>query len=453
MKKMNASRRQFLKNAAILTGGAIVAPNILSRCAKGANDRIMMGHIGVGDMGQAALRSWFMPVESAYAVAACDTWRDRREGVAQYVNRTYKEQGFKAPECKAYLDMDELLADKNIDCVNITTPDHWHVLAAIKAVRAGKHVMVAKPLGLIYSDFKILEKELKANNVKFHYGTQQRAMSHMKAAIAMIKDGKIGEVERVEVWAPGKNDVPSPVCNEVTVPPDFDYERWSGPARLLPFCPDRVTNNSSWFQNEYSIGFLGGWGAHPLDIMVWGIKDQLSGKYTCEGTGKFWEPGGMYNNILSWDLNYEYESGVKLRFMSSDVVQEKDVWNYRKVKDYNTTTFFGSKGWISVGRGSAESSIPELQQEFDKFPREGNSAMIKEDGWKMGQLYVDVVKGIIPEACPLDEAIMSDCVSHMGDIAIRTGRKITWNPLLGEVVGDPEANKIFNREARKPYTA
>ncbi len=177
------------------------------------------------------------------------------------------------------------------------------------------------------------------------------------------------------------------------------------------------------------------------------------GKYTCEGTGKFWEPGGMYNNILSWDLNYVYESGVKLRFMSTDVVQEKDVWNYRKVIDYNSTTFFGSKGWISVGRGSGESNIPELQQQFDQFPREANSQMIKEDGWKMGQMYIDVVKGTIKETNPLDEAILSDCVSHMGDIAIRTGRKITWNPVVGEVVGDPEANKIFNREARKPYIA
>jgi hypothetical protein len=256
----------------------------------------------------------------------------------------------------------------------------------------------------------------------------------------------------VEVWAPGKNDVPSPQCSEVPVPSDFDYERWTGPANLLPFCPDRVTNNSSWFQNEYSIGFLAGWGAHPLDIMVWGIKEQLTGKYTCEGTGKFWEPGGMYNNILSWDLNYEYESGVKVRFMSSDVVQDKDVWNYRKMKDYNSTTFYGSKGWISVGRTSAESNIPELQEKLDQFPKD-DKGWIKEDGWKMGQMFVDVVKGSIKETCPLDEAIMSDCVSHMGDIAIRTGRKITWNPLVGEVVGDPEATKIFNRESRKPYNA
>jgi len=452
MEKMNSSRRKFLTNTAILTGGTLVAPTILSGCAKGANDRIMVAHIGVGSMGTAVLHSWFMHLETAYAAATCDTFLERRTREAKYVNQTYKEKNFKAPECKAYLDMDEILERSDIDAVNITTPDHWHVLAAIKAARAGKHVMLAKPLGLCYADFKVLEKELKANNVKFHYGTQQRAMSHMKLAISMIRDGKIGEVERVEVWAPGKNDVPSPQCKEVPVPPDFDYERWTGPARLNPYCPDRVTNNSSWFQNDYSIGFLAGWGAHPLDIMVWGIKEQLMGKYTCEGTGKFWEPGGIYNTILSWDLNYEYESGVKLRFMSTDIAQSKDVWKYLKMKDGNATTFYGSKGWISVGRNSADSNIPELNEKLNAFPK-NDQGWIKEDGWKMGQMYIDVVKGTTRETCPLDEAIMSDCVSHMGDIAIRTGRKITWNPLVGEVVGDPEANLIFNREARKPYTA
>jgi predicted dehydrogenase len=451
MEKMNSSRRQFLKNTAILAGGAIITPTILSRCAKGANDRILMAHIGVGSMGQASLRSWFMPLDTAYAAAVCDTFLDRRTDVAQYVNQTYKKKSVIAPECKAYLDFNEILERKDIDAVNITTPDHWHVLAAIKAARAGKHIMLAKPLGLSYPDYKILEKELKANNVRFHYGTQQRAMSHMKLAVSMIRDGKIGEVERIDAWAPGKNPVSSPQCTETPVPKDFDYDRWTGPARLNPYCPDRVTNNSSWFQYDYSIGFLAGWGAHPLDIMIWTMKDKMNGEYTCEGTGTIWEPGGIYNNIYSWDLNYEFNSGVKLHFMSTDITKEKDVWNYRKMKDYNSTTFFGSKGWISVGRGSAESNIPEIQQKLDAFknPKDGN---IKGDEYKMGQLYVDVVKGSIKETCPLDEAIMSDGISHMGDIAIRTGKKITWDPTIGEVAGDPEANKLFIRKNRSPYT-
>ena len=449
--KQNLSRRKFLRNTSVGVAGVIAVPTILSSCVKGANDRVLVANIGVGSMGNAALKGWLMPVKSALNVATCDPFRDRREKAADYVNRTYKEQGVAAPECKAYLDFEEILERSDIDAVNIVTPDHWHVPASIKAARAGKHIMVAKPLGLSYPNYKILEKELQANDVRFHYGTQQRAMHHMKVAINMIHDGKIGEVERVEVWAPGKNPVESPVCNEVPVPADFDYDKWTGPAPLNPYCPGRVTNNSSWFQWDYSIGFLAGWGAHPLDIMVWGIKDQVSGEYTCRGTGKYWEPGGIYNNILSWDVSYEYDSGVKVHFLSTDQARDKDIWHYRKRKDGNNTTFFGTKGWISVGRGSAESNIPEIQKKFDEFPKNDKGWIIG-DGNKMGQLFIDVVQGKIEETCPLDEAIISDTISHMGNIAIRTGRKVTWDPVKGEVKNDSDAGKWFVREMRKPYT-
>ncbi|MDZ7607495.1 MAG: Gfo/Idh/MocA family oxidoreductase [Cyclobacteriaceae bacterium] len=445
-------RRTFINNSVKGLAIGMAAPTIFTSCTKSANSQILIGHIGVGSMGSAVLKSWIMPTVGSLTVATCDTYLKRREGAADYVNRTYKDQGIKAPECQAFLDMDELLARKDIDAVAITTPDHWHVLAAIKAARAGKHILLAKPLGLSYPDYKILEQETKANGVKFHYGTQQRAQEHMKMAVNTVKEGKIGDIERIEVWAPGKNPVLSPQCIEVPVPPDFDYNRWTGPAPLNTYCPDRVTNDSSWFQWDYSIGFLAGWGAHPLDIMVWAMKDKLSGKYTCEGTGSFWEPGGIYNNIYSWDLHYKYDSGVEMRFMSTDVVEANDVWNYREAKDGNSTTFFGTKGWISVGRHSAESNVPEINSQFKEFPRDAENGRIIDHGHRTGQEFIDVINGKMNETNPLEEAILSDCVSHMGDIALRTGRQITWDPSLGKVVDDGEANKLFVRELRNPYT-
>jgi predicted dehydrogenase len=447
--KKNLTRRTFLKNTSIGIAGAIAVPIILPSCAKGANDHVLVAHMGMGSMGNQVLRGWMMPVKQALNVATCDPFRDRREEAVMYINQTYRDKGIAAPECTAYLNFEEILERSDIDAINIHTPDHWHVPAAIKAARAGKHMMVAKPLGLSYPNFKILEREIKTNDVRFHYGTQQRAQQHMKLAIDMIKDGKIGEIERVDAWAPGKNPVESPVCNSVPVPEDFDYDRWTGPAPLNPYCPERITNNASWFQWDYSIGFLAGWGAHPLDIMVWGIKDKVNGQYTCQGTGETWEPGGIYNNIVSWDVTCEYDSGLKLHFLSTDQVHNKNIWHYQKLKNYNATTFFGTKGWISVGRESAESDIPEIQKKFDGFKKNENGWII--DRHNMGQLFIDVVQGKIAETCPLDEAILSDCISHMGNIAIRTGRKITWNPEKGEVINDPEANKWFIRAMREPY--
>ena len=444
------TRREFFQCSVKGAIGAALLPTILTSCSnwKGANDRIVVGHIGVGSRGTEELMTYFLPLREALNIAVCDTFKDRRENTASKINKFYKENNFTSEECKAYLDMDELLQRKDIDAVHITTPEHWHVLAAIKAARAGKHIMLAKPLGLSYPQNVVLAKELKDHNVRFHYGTQQRTFQHMQLAYNMIRDGAIGEIGRAAVWAPGKNDVPSPVCNEVPVPPDFDFERWSGPAPLRPYCPDRVTYNSSWFNNDYSIGFLAGWGAHPLDILVWILRDKVTGNYSCEGTGQYWPAGGLYDTILSWDVNCNYQNGLKLHFVSSDVAS-KGVLDHRSLKESNGTTFYGTKGWISISRSSAQSDIPEINQKLNVSANE--NGWINSENNTMGKRFISVVRGNEKELCPLDEAIISDTISHMGDIAIRTGRKVTWDSKMGEVVGDSEANKLYIRDMRPPY--
>lgn len=450
--KRKISRRDFVQNSLKGAIGVALLPTILQSCknGQGANDRITIAHIGVGSRGMDELNYYLLPLRGAVNIAVCDVFKDRRENAVSVVNKFYKDNNDKVPECLAYLDFEEILQRKDIDAVHITTPDHWHVSLATKAARAGKHIMLAKPLGLSYPEYGILAKELAANNVRFHYGTQQRTFDHLKLGRDMIKDGLIGEVERVEVWCPGKNPVESPVCNELPVPSDFDFDRWTGPAPMRPYCPDRVTNNSSWFNYDYSIGFLGGWGAHPLDILVWILKDKVSGSYTCEGTGQFWAPGGLYNNIYSWDVKYKYDSGLDLHFVTEDVALN-GVLNHREIKEYNGTTFYGTKGWISLSRSTVQSNIPEINQKLNNFPK-NSDGWINSENNKIGQAFLDVISGKTKELCPLDEAIISDTISHMGDIAIRSNRKITWNPAKGAVDKDPEANKLFIREMRSPYT-
>ena len=173
-----------------------------------------------------------LPLKEAVNIAVCDTFRDRREKATGQINSFYRENDTVGEVCKSYLDMDELLERKDIDAVHITTPDHWHVLAAIKAARTGKHIMLAKPLGLSYPEYMVLARELKKNDVRFHYGTQQRSFEHMQLGYDLIRAGLICDIEKVDVWCPGKNPVSSSVCNEVPVPPDFDFDRWTGPAPL-----------------------------------------------------------------------------------------------------------------------------------------------------------------------------------------------------------------------------
>jgi predicted dehydrogenase len=436
------SRRDFAKTTIKGAVGAMVLPTILPSCSrhKGANDRLLIASIGVGSRGSNELKSYILPLEESYSVAMCDVHQDRREKWTQFVNEHYKSNGIAAPECRSYLDFEEILERDDIDAVHITTPDHWHVPGAIKAARAGKHIMLAKPLGLSYPNYLKLQEAIQENNVKFHYATQQRTFEHMKAGVAMIQEGKIGDVEKVDVWCPGKNPVSSPECVEVPVPDTFDYERWTGPAPLNSYCPDRVTNNSSWFQYDYSIGFLAGWGAHPLDIMVWALKDQVSGVYSAEGTGTFWSEGGIYDNIYEWDVRYKYENGLEVHFTHIDD-ESNDILAHREEKEWNGTTFYGTKGWISLSRNSVQSNIPEIHQELNALTRGNNT---------LGQAFLDVILGKYPEICPLDEAIISDTISHMGDIAIRLQKPVSWDPVAGKV-DDPEGDKLYVREMRKPY--
>jgi hypothetical protein len=120
------------------------------------------------------------------------------------------------------------------------------------------------------------------------------------------------------------------------------------------------------------------------------------------------------------------------------------------IKETNGTTFYGTKGWISLSRSSVQSDIPEINLKLNNFPK-------NEDGWikseqnTLGKRFVAAIRGEEPELSPLDEAILSDTISHMGNIAIRTGRKVTWDPKKGEVIDDPEANKLYIREMRSPF--
>ncbi|MCC5928998.1 MAG: Gfo/Idh/MocA family oxidoreductase [Cyclobacteriaceae bacterium] len=440
----NLGRRDFLKKAGLGVSSAMFVPGII-RSSAHMQDHIRLAHIGVGAHGSGELKNYFLPFGFTRSVAVSDVWKNRRKDTRKLIRAYYKDNQISSPKCRDYLDFEELLERKDIDAVVINSPDHWHTPMAIKAARAGKHIWLAKPLGLSYPHYKVLEKEIAAHDVRFHYGTQQRAQKHMQAGIDMIREGKIGEIEHVEIWCPGLNPVPNPVCIEEKPPRGFDFDRWTGPAPLNPYCPDRATNNSSWFQWDYSIGFLAGWGAHPLDVLVWALKDQVKGSYSCNGTGTFWDStAGMYNNIMSWDVQYEFDSGLKMHFFSHDIAEQKDLLKNPLRDDKNGTTFFGSKGTISLSRGKAISDVPELHRKLQDIPNSGAP--------DMAQMFVDAIKGgKSKETCPLEDAIISDGLSHLANIAIRRGRKVSWNPMTGSIPDDPEAMKLFTREYRAPY--
>lgn len=442
------NRRKFLRTSTAAAAGTAAFPMILTSCSqvKGANDRVVFGHIGLGGRGTHELKSYFLPwTDEIRSVAFCDVIEARRSTAAQLAQKQYEGKGISG-DLQAYNEFERILERKDIDAVAITTPDHWHLPIAIKAAEAGKHIHLAKPLGLSYPNFQALKKAIRKNRVTFNYGTQQRSFPFIQKAMQFIQDGKIGTVERVEVWCPRINPVPNPVCQLEPIPEGLDWNRYLGPAPFHPYCPERANMQSSYFLYDFSLGFIAGWGAHPLDMMVMGIKDQMTGRLTAKGTGGFWEPGGLWDTINSWDMTYQYENGLVMRFMSDEIAHPV-IMEYRPRWESNGTTFYGSKGWISIGRNTACSDISSVHETLNIHANP--EGWINEESGQLVRLFADSIQGKSDELCPLEDAILSDTLSHLGNIVIRTGQSVSWDPQRDVPIDNPEAMELFTRKQRQ----
>lgn len=409
------SRRNLLVAAAIGSPYVITTAALGSQQKAPASERVALGFIGVGGRGRGLLGG-FINCKDAQCVAVTDAYRDRREGVAASI------QG------KAYADFRELLARDDIDAVVIATPDHLHVPAAVAAARAKKDAYVEKPLGLSVEQDLVCRKVFEEHARVFQYGTQQRSSAHCRFGCELVRSGKIGKVRRIEVIAP--NGGAGGSTEEVPVPPTLDYEAWLGPAPKKPYTADRCKTPGTYWIYDYSIGYLGGWGAHPLDIQVWGSDADLAGPWTVEGTGVV-PTEGLYDTVYNWDMKIHMAEGVEMTFKPGG----------------DSTKFIGEEGWVEVRRGGIDAE-PKSLLKLELGPGDVRLKVSP----RQDQDFVDCVKSRAKCVSPLDHAVRSDIISHVCDIAVRTGRKITWDPKKEEVVGDEEASKMLRRPMRAPWT-
>jgi glucose-fructose oxidoreductase len=409
-------RRSFLQVAA----SAVAAPYVITSTALGnadtppASDRVTLGHIGVGGRGMDLLRG-FLQCKDCVSVAAADAYASRRDNAAAFM----KGQG--------YADFRELLARDDIDAVVVATPDHWHVPVAVLAARAGKDAYVEKPLGVTIEEDLLCRKVFQEHKRVFQYGTQQRSMAHCHFGCELVRGGKIGHVKRIEVIAP--NGGAGGSTAETPAPTDLDYNMWVGPAPLKPYTADRCKPTGTYWIYDYSIGYLGGWGAHPLDIMVWGSDADVSGTIEIEGTGVI-PSEGLYDTAYNWDVKGKL-GDVEFTFLPGG----------------DSTKFIGTEGWIDIRRGGIDAEPKSLLQvqldpseyRLTKSPRHD-------------QNFIDSIKSRKPAVSPVEDAVRSDVISLLSDIAIRTGRKIHWDAKKEIIVGDEEAARMTKmRPMRAPW--
>ena len=445
---MNKSRRNFLRTSAAAATSAIAFPTVVPARALGPrapSERVTIASLGVGSRGNGVLGGFMRRYEDVQAVAVCDPFRSRQVRTKAAVDEYYGNT-----DCAAYAHYGDVLAREDIDACLVTSCDHWHVHLAVAAVRAGKDVYVEKPLSPSPGWSWRLRQAVEETGAIFQYGTQQRSDGRFRRACELVRNGYIGEVESVQVWCPDASadwsafSVERYGSTEVQpVPDDLDYDLWTGPAPLRPHNADRVRREGSFHVYDSSIGFIAGWGAHPLDIAQWGLDMDHSGPVRYEGSGGL-PARGLLSTVEEWDVLCTYPGGVPMRFMSHRLAKPV-VMEHRKRWCDHGTTFFGSEGWISVDRGGIEYGRPELaevQLGPNDQPLYASPAQDRN--------FVDCVKSRKPTINPVESAIRSDMISHLSQLAVRTGQVIEWDPET-ETATDPFIHSVLDRPQRMPY--
>ncbi len=394
---------------------------------------------------------WNLP--DVVCVGVCDVFKSRRESTAGAIDKHYEKLLGKGSYrgCGRYNDFRELLARDDVDGIVIATPDHWHVPVALAAVRAGKDVYVEKPLGLAVTWNQELRREIARRNAVFQFGTQQRSIARFRLACELALNGKIGPLERIDVWAPGMR---APGHYEklfgnggstepIPVPDDLDYEMWIGPVPMSPYTKDRCSHEGTNHVYDNSLGFIAGWGVHPLDVALWGAGTGNRPPVSYEGTGKI-PTKGLYNTISDWDIHCGFANGTTMHFMNTRTAKPV-VSAYRPFNDHGTT-FHGSEGWVSVDRRAIHASDPALLK--TKFDRK-DLRLYRSDNHSRN--FIDCIKSRAETVSPFEAAFQSFIVSQMSDLAIRFERKIMWDPTTERIAGGGEPAARVHRAIRPPW--
>lgn len=455
----SSSRRQFLKQTGGLALAVAAFPSIVPASALGKDgtvapsNRIAVGCIGVGPQGQGDMGN-FLNQKDAQVIAVCDVKTEQLEQARAAVNRRYQNN-----DCATYRDFQELIGRKDLDACLIATPDHWHVLTAIAAVRAGKDIYVEKPMGLSLGEDWALRKEVHRHKRVFQFGTQQRSSRIFRLACQLVRNGRIGTLKHINVWAPGS--APGGSTKVVPVPSGIDYERWLGPAPFQPYTEDLCSADGArktwWFRSAYALGFIAGWGIHPIDIAAWGA-DLFSGPIEVAGRGTFYCEGAC-DTATVWNIDLKFASGVTMKFVgvpnggnegkpTTDSWPQEGEWRkrYRRITSHGTA-FEGSEGWVHVDRDGINLQPENL---IDENPDTFKVQLTKSPDHVRN--FLDCIKSRAETVCPIDESVRSDSLCHISDIAIRLNRKVVWEPKKEHFLEDEEANlRLRARKMRAPW--
>jgi predicted dehydrogenase len=418
------TRRDFLA----LGGAAIVASAAELEALYGqtaelprANpaERLRIGHIGVRNQGRANLRAHLRNT-----TAVCDV---DRNVLAEARATVQKANG---GACPAYSDYRRLLDDKNVDAVVITTPDHWHALIAIQACQAGKHVYCEKPLTLTIAEGRALVRAARRHRACVQTGSQQRSDARFRQAAELVRNGRLGRIETVRVGLPAVN-FDGPAVRDSASPAHLDYDFWLGPAPQRLYNKKRVHYLFRFFW-DYSGGQLTNFGAHHLDIVQWALGMDNSGPVAVEGTARYHKQSWF--EVPEWfELTYTYPGNIRVLCGQAN--------GFR-----GGVLFQGTRGTLFVDRSRLEANPRELLQQASaeadiRLPVSTNHHANWLEAIRNGRLPI----------CDAEIGHRSATVCHLGAIALRTGRRVRWDPTKETILGDEQQAAMLQRPYRGPW--
>jgi predicted dehydrogenase len=420
-------RRQFIKSTAAGALGAGLAR------ALGANDRVVVGFIGMGRMGQSNLKD-FLKQADVEVAAICDVYAPNLDKASAMT-----------PGADKYKDFRRLIDRKDIDVVVISTPDHWHAIPTLLACQAGKDVYVEKPLSHTIEEGRRMVEASRRYKRVVQVGTQQRSGKHFQKAVELVRSGNIGKVSFVRTWNFG-NQYPNGIGNppDGDPPPELDWDMWLGPAPKLRFNPNRFSH-FRWFW-DYAGGMVTDWGVHLLDIVQWAMNADCPQAISASG-GKFY----LQDNRETPDtllVTYEYPGWV--------CTYENRECNANRILDKGYGIIFhGTEGTLLVDRSGFE-VIPETRKGKDGKPV-NRMEPVKEASSNDQHLthvrnFLDCVKSRQNPISDVEIGHRSTSTTLLANIAYRTRRRIIWDGKNEQIVADREASKLLSKTYRKPWS-
>ena len=425
------TRRQFLRRSAGAIGASLTLPTLIPSTVLGKDgaappsEMITVGFIGTGSHGTGWNLRAYLQQPDAKVLAACDVDSSHMDKAKQEIDKKYGNT-----DCATTKDFREILARDDIDTVMISTPDHWHVLISVLAIRAGKDVQCEKPT-LTIDEGKILVKTVREHNKVFQTSTEDRSLPMYHRMAELVRNGRIGKLERIEVILPQQPGRPGDATPQ-PVPPELDWDMWLGPAPKAPYTPDGVHFNFRWIWAD-SGGIICDWGTHLFDTAQWANDTEHSGPVEIDGKGTHWQ-GGLYDTVKDYDVTYKYANGIVMTCTPGNP----------------SIKFIGTDGWVgNIGwRGKVEASSDKILNSVigpDEIKLFTNPAGEHRN-------FLDCVKSRQDPYFPVEIGHRVATVCHLANISIRLGRKLKWDPEKEQFLDDAEATAMMSRPMREPWT-